>query len=567
MLPNEPDLQARLLAAVGDMPEPAEHGKVALEFETNEATGSTVPPKIGRYQIQKRLDSGGMGVLYLAVDPALDRPVAVKLLRFSVDELHERFTREARAVARLHHRNVVTVFDVGEHEGHPFIAMEYVAGETLEELIHRRAGFSIPQKARLIADLCDGLASAHKAGVIHRDVKPANVMVAHDGALKIIDFGIARLAGSDMTQTGAFIGTPSYMSPEQIEGRPADEFSDIFCVGLVAYELFSSRRAFPGDAQHVVTTNILSAQPQPLTEFVPDLDHELVQIVMRALRKQPRERYPNLGTMSRDLTRVATRLESTSIQQDGHLPTRRRQSVAAISIGAIIVLITALAVTWSQNPTTSTFLPSVTRDLESTSASPTAEPVGSLQVVPDAVGVETQPAVVGSLPLPTPADEFDQKRMADAIAGSGVQGPPPSSRATSSSPPRDRRETTSAGLAALIEEAETLRRQREYEPAVALYLEILTRAPQDEKARAGLRDTLASKLRADEALERLAGPSQGSNSRRPSAETESERLVSVALNAMNAGDDTTAQTALQDALKVDPRNESAQKLLKVLTGR
>ena len=252
-----------------------------------------------------------MGSLYRAWDPILERQLAIKLLRDDNDELRERFSREARSVARLRHRNIVTIFDVGEQDGHPFIAMEYIQGQTLAELIRGRAPISVRRKLQIIDELCDGLAFAHKAGIVHRDVKPPNVMVEHDGTVKILDFGIVRLAESCMTQTGRLIGTLNYMSPEQIAGRPVDLRSDIFAVGAVFYELLSCRQAFHGGLKNGILDRILHEPPPPL-ELCPDLDPEIVRIVDQALEKDPAARYQDLSSMRNDLRRAEVRLDFVS---------------------------------------------------------------------------------------------------------------------------------------------------------------------------------------------------------------------------------------------------------------
>jgi tetratricopeptide (TPR) repeat protein len=269
------------------------------------------PATIGRYKIVNRLARGGMGALFLAHDPAIDRMVAIKVMRESVDspELRERFAREARAAGRLRHPNIVTIFDVGEDAGQPFIAMEYVPGETLEGIIQRRARLPLPRKLRLLEELCDGLAYAHKAGVVHRDIKPANLMLDSDGMLKILDFGIVRFAQSGITQAGILVGTLAYMSPEQVAGKPVDYRSDIFAVGDVAYELLSGKQAFPGSLQDGIMNRILHVAPKPLEELCPDLDPEIIRIVSRSLEKDPADRYQDLVRMRRDLARVRERLE------------------------------------------------------------------------------------------------------------------------------------------------------------------------------------------------------------------------------------------------------------------
>jgi eukaryotic-like serine/threonine-protein kinase len=268
------------------------------------------PAIIGRYKVTERLGQGGMGSLYLAHDPVIDRMLAIKVLREGVDneELRARFAREARAAGRLSHPHIVTIFDVGEFENQPFIAMEYVRGETLEALIRRRVRMPLDHKIKLMEELCDGLAYAHRTGLVHRDIKPANLIVTAEGTLKILDFGIVRLAESGMTQTGMLVGTLPYMSPEQIGGKQVDHRSDIFAVGDVVYELLTHRQAFPGSVKDGIFERILRGEPPPLGELCPDLPEDLPPIVSRALSKDPEARYQDLTTMRADLARVRQRL-------------------------------------------------------------------------------------------------------------------------------------------------------------------------------------------------------------------------------------------------------------------
>ena len=210
------------------------------------------PSRIGRYAIVRSLGEGGMGAVYLARDPAIDRPVAIKLLRegFAGGQARERFLREAQAIGRLHHPNIVTVFDFGEHDGEPFIAMEYVEGRTLAQLAARHE-VTRSRALKLVDELCAGLHYAHRAGIVHRDIKPANIMVDADGTVRILDFGLARgiAVGASFsgTESGVVVGTLNYMSPEQLAAGNIDHRSDIFAVGAVFYELLSGRQAFPGE--------------------------------------------------------------------------------------------------------------------------------------------------------------------------------------------------------------------------------------------------------------------------------------------------------------------------------
>jgi serine/threonine protein kinase len=276
------------------------------------------PTNISRYEIKSRIGRGGMGDLYLASDPNTNRLVAIKLLNATLDstELRERFAREARALATLNHPNIVGIYDTGEFEDSPFIVMEYVRGETLAELIKRRASLSVSQKLKLMEELCAGLSQAHEAGIIHRDVKPANLMVDQQNHLKILDFGIARVAEGNRTRIGLpltamnmSIGTPGYMSPEQIEGGEVDHRSDIFAVGAVCYELLAYDEAFSGANTGQIESRVMRGTPRPLASLVPGLDPEIDEIILRALKTDPNKRYQDAATFQRALERYRLRLE------------------------------------------------------------------------------------------------------------------------------------------------------------------------------------------------------------------------------------------------------------------
>ena len=269
-----------------------------------------LPEFVGRYSIRGFIGRGGMGALYLAWDPKLERDVALKVLREGVDseEMLLRFTREARSAARLRHPHIVTIFDVGEQDDKPYIAMEYVTGQTLAEIIKASEPLSVARKIELLEELCAGLGYAHRQGIVHRDIKPANLMLDSEGLLKILDFGIARVSESMMTQTGVLIGTLNYMSPEQVAGSTVDPRSDIFAVGAVAYELFTYRMAFPGNLQTGILHRILHTEPEPLQSLCPWLDRDVVRIIEKALGKQPEARYQDLKTMRADLVRARQNL-------------------------------------------------------------------------------------------------------------------------------------------------------------------------------------------------------------------------------------------------------------------
>jgi serine/threonine-protein kinase len=277
------------------------------------------PERIGRYEISRRLGEGGMGVVYLATDPHLRRPVAIKMLagHGTYDaELRARFAREAQSAAALRHPSIVTVYDVGEDGNRPFIAMEFLDGESMSELIRREAPVDVATKIRWMVELCDALGYAHERGIIHRDIKPANLMITAEGRLKILDFGLARVAASlnerGLTQAGAIVGTPHYMSPEQVLGKTLDPRSDIFSVGAVLYEILTSRQAFGAETPHLVLHRILQAEPEPIADLAPDLAPAFGGIVARALDKDRDRRYQSLAEMAADLSGAETSLRTGS---------------------------------------------------------------------------------------------------------------------------------------------------------------------------------------------------------------------------------------------------------------
>ena len=270
--------------------------------------------QVGRYEIQRRLGRGGMGTVYVAHDPVLGRMVAIKVFLSDLDlpDAAERFTREARSAAALNHANIVTIHDYGEFSSQPYIVMEYIQGETLTEVIRRKAPVSPAEKLRWIEELCTGVAYAHQVGVIHRDIKPTNLMIDRSGRLKILDFGIARMLGSLASHATALIGTPGYMAPEQILGGTIDYRSDLFSIGVVSYELLSYAEAFPGDTLPAITHRILSDEPVPLTQLVPDINLELVDIVERSLKKSAEERFADAESLRVAISAVRRQFDSDS---------------------------------------------------------------------------------------------------------------------------------------------------------------------------------------------------------------------------------------------------------------
>ena len=260
------------------------------------------PGRIARYVLGEVLGRGSMGVVYAARDAMMDREVAIKVMMADLEgdpDTKTRFLREAQVAGRLLHRTIVKVFDLGEVEGRLFLVMERLHGMTLGEF-EARFEVALEQKVDLMLQACGGLAEAHAAGIVHRDIKPGNLFVQDDGGLKILDFGIARLAGSTLTASGYIIGTPDYMSPEQARGREVDGRSDIFSAAAVFYHLLSGRRPFEADDLPGVIRRVVEDDPVPLAES--EAPAEVWQIVARALAKDPTDRYQSFDELAADLS-------------------------------------------------------------------------------------------------------------------------------------------------------------------------------------------------------------------------------------------------------------------------
>ncbi|HSQ30051.1 MAG TPA: protein kinase [Gemmatimonadaceae bacterium] len=273
------------------------------------------PSKIGKYEVEERVGEGAMGVVYRACDPVLKRRVAIKVMSDAFaqnDDLRARFLREAQAAGSLQHPNVITIYDFGEVDGHPYIAMEFVEGQDVAELLAHQVPLTTIHKLDIAIDVLQGLAFAHKRGIVHRDIKPANIRVDADGKARIMDFGVAHLASSDMTRTGVMIGTPSYMAPEQIVGGEIGPQTDIFSVGAVLYELLTGARPFAGGPLQAVMYRVLSEAPLPLEVSAPGLPARLNEILMRALDKDPDKRYATALDMANDLLAVRASLDTSA---------------------------------------------------------------------------------------------------------------------------------------------------------------------------------------------------------------------------------------------------------------
>src|SRR5438093_6625973 len=319
----------------------------------------------GRYEIVSLIGHGGMAQVYLGTDRVLGRQVAVKVLgpQFARDDSFvARFRREAQAAAALNHPNVVGVFDTGSDDGTHFIVMEYVHGKTLADVIREDAPL-LPERAVEIAEsVAGGLAFAHAQGIVHRDVKPGNIMLTPTGDVKVMDFGIARATTSDsLTQTATVLGTATYFSPEQAQGEPVDARSDIYSLGVVMYEMLTGHAPFSGESAVTIAYKHVKEEPRPPSRLNPDVPSGLDAIVMKCLAKNPANRYQNVDELLQDLRRfeaglpvAATPLlapEATEPVERATRPTsllpapttdeteRRRRWIAGIILGGILLII------------------------------------------------------------------------------------------------------------------------------------------------------------------------------------------------------------------------------------
>jgi serine/threonine protein kinase len=263
--------------------------------------------KIGKYQILETIGRGGMGVVYKALDPRIGRVVAVKTIfsqRDTDPEMRQRFLQEARSAGALSHKNIITIYEMDEDAGQSFIAMEYLEGEDLKSIIARRASMSLEQKLRILVEVCEGLAHAHSMGVIHRDIKPGNIFLTRAGQVKILDFGLARQSTSDLTQTQTSMGTPSYMSAEQVRGEKLDHRTDIFSFGVVAYELLTYTKPFQAETDFGLIFKITYTEPEPVDKVNPALPVELSGVISGALEKDREKRYQQADDLLRELEAV-----------------------------------------------------------------------------------------------------------------------------------------------------------------------------------------------------------------------------------------------------------------------
>jgi eukaryotic-like serine/threonine-protein kinase len=322
---------------------------------TTPMTGDAPMRQVGRYLIQSRLGRGGMATVYKAHDPQINRSVAIKFLHASLaedEEFHLRFLREARAAGGLSHPNIVVVHDVGEIEGRPYMAMELVDGVPLSDQLDRGQAFPIRDAVVIGLQLARALDYAHAHGIVHRDIKPGNILLLADNkTVKVTDFGIAHMdeAGQQQhTQVGAVMGTPQYMSPEQTRGDKLDGRSDLFSAGIVLYQMVTGERPFKGESLVAVATRIANEPAPPLATRRPDAPASLRRVIERCLAKQPAQRYQSGKELADALVKLLAELDEAQKSKPRIVPLRVKWAIAMAGVVAVVMGITAAIITQRQ---------------------------------------------------------------------------------------------------------------------------------------------------------------------------------------------------------------------------
>ncbi len=310
--------------------------------------------KIGKYEITSILGKGAMGIVYKALDPDIHREVAIKTIRFDLiseatekEDLMRRFMREAQAAGKLVHPHIITVYDVGRERDLTYIVMQYIEGQSLQKKIASHEEHTIGEIITLMNNLCDALDYAHQNGIIHRDIKPANILIDMQGKPYLVDFGVAHVETSTLTQTGTTVGTPSYMSPEQVIGKQVDKRSDVFSLGVILYELITGRRPFEGDNITTVIYKIVNEDPSSPAELKKDLPVGFEQVILKALAKNPADRYSSCKEFASELKALSPLSEKTitlglSTEELAGLKKPRRMKpalIVAILMAAVVIFV------------------------------------------------------------------------------------------------------------------------------------------------------------------------------------------------------------------------------------
>jgi len=307
------------------------------EDQTQSFVALTKGTQVGHYKIISKIGAGGMGEVYLAEDTKLDRKVALKFLPSHLcqdDASRDRFTREAKAAAKLDHPNIVPVHEVSEFQGRPFFAMAHIEGKSLREVI-KEGKLTVSEAVNLTMQICEGPNEAHTAGVVHRDIKPGNIIIDRKSKARLLDFGLATVTGEKkLTKTGSTLGTVGYTSPEQVQGEKTDHRSDLFSVGVVLYEMIAGRGPFEDEHEAAIHYNIVNEEPEPMSRYKTGVSGELQQIIDKALVKDPSLRYQHADDMLTDLRRLKLGVAAPSKKSFGKI-----LIPAAIVIIALLVLV------------------------------------------------------------------------------------------------------------------------------------------------------------------------------------------------------------------------------------
>ncbi len=474
---------------------------------------------IGKYRLVSRIGQGAMGEVFKAHDPSLNRMVAVKTISSSLgteSELRQRFLREAQSAARLNHPNIITVYDFGEEHGRIYMAMELLEGSDLKDLIGSHALPDLERKLDVMQQICEGLAFAHSMDIVHRDLKPGNVHVQPGGQVKILDFGLARLGASEMTRTGMVMGTPHYMSPEQVRGEKADARSDVFSLGSMFYELLAGRKAFDGDSMHTVLFQVLQEEPEPIRNWV-DLPPILAEVVERAQQKDPAARFHDASHMLAAVRAVRRALaegrpEATLESELGPLPPM------ATGDARVVGAVALQPQPGSARPAPATLSAKAPTQMDARRARPRPPVASPPSRLPLIVGGGL--ALVGIL------------LAGGFVAVLALRRPPPAP----ADAPRPNTELTKVLVASQVELARNKLDEKSYRAAASRAEQALRLDPKNEEARQVL-------AKAQEATQRLDAAA---------ADTRA---------ALAAGDNDKAARGLWDVLSLDPRYEGIDALV------